>query len=378
MEINIEELSNANEIRICVVGVGGGGCNTINHIVKHGVNPGIRLIAMNTDAQHLKTITAHSKIQLGEKTARGMGVGMQPARGKESAEESYETIKEALKDSHIVFIATGLGGGTGTGATPVVARAAREVGALVISVVTKPFAAEGKKREKQADAGLKELRKEVDTIIVIPNEKLNSIIDQTLGLSESLKIVDDVMSQAVRGIASFIVDDSNGGLNIDYADLETIMTYKGLGLIGIGEKEGEDAAIEAVKEALESPLLDNVSIRGAKGAIVHYSINRAYPGREIQEANAIVQQQLDEDADSKFGWSYDDSLAPNQVKATLVITGFEKEMVQADENQAVAAQRPIAVGENPRPFIPTRNGGNDSYNEGYPEDYPIFMRNQVD
>ena len=334
MEINIEELHNTSEVRISVVGVGGGGCNTINHIIKHGVPSAIKLVSLNTDAKALQTITAHSKIQLGEKTTRGFGAGMDPEIGRKSAEESYEIIKDELRDSNIVLIATGLGGGTGTGASPVVARAAKEIGALTIAVVTKPFGYEGKVRERFAEEGLRELKKEVDTFIVIPNEKLLSIIDKSLGMRDSLKVVDDVMAQAVRGIASFILDESGEGLNIDFADLNTVMSFKGLGLIGIGEKNGEDSAVEAVKEAIESPLFDNVSIKGAKGAIIHYMINEKYPTQEIATANAIVQQQLDENAFLKQGWTWDNSLEPNQVKVTLVITGFEKEVLQTIEQEA--------------------------------------------
>ena len=269
MEISIDEIHNTSDVQISVVGVGGGGCNTINHIIKHGVDSRIKLISLNTDAKALQTITAHSKIQLGEKTTRGFGAGMDPEIGRKSAEESYEQIKDELRGSNIVLIATGLGGGTGTGASPVVARAAKEVGALTIAVVTKPFAYEGKVRERAAEDGLRELKKEVDTYIVIPNEKLLSIIDKSLGMKDALKVVDDVMAQAVRGIASFILKDSGEGMNIDFADLTKVMLFKGLGLIGIGEKDGEDSAVEAVKEAIESPLFDNVSIKGAKGAIIH-------------------------------------------------------------------------------------------------------------
>ena len=388
MEVSIEEVHNTNEVRISVVGVGGGGCNTINHIIKHGVHSAIKLVALNTDAKALQTITAHSKIKLGEKTTRGFGAGMDPEIGRKSAEESYEEVKDELRDSNIVLIATGLGGGTGTGASPVIARAAKEIGALTIAVVTKPFAAEGKNREKAAEEGLKELKKEVDTFIVIPNEKLLSIIDKSLGAMDSLKIVDDVMAQAVRGVASFILNDNNGGLNIDFADLNTVMKFKGLGLIGIGEKNGEDSAVEAVKEAIESPLFDNVSIKGAKGAIIHYMINEKYPMQEMAAANEIVQQQLDEDAFCKYGWTWDNSLEPNQVKVTLVITGFEKEVLQTKDLDTEYSPRPkensvsnsspmILVGSGRN--IRMVSGGTRNYPiEGDDIDIPVFVLNQQD
>lgn len=388
MEVNIEEIHNTSEVRIAVVGVGGGGCNTINHIIKHGVNSAIKLISLNTDAKALQTITAHSKIQLGEKTTRGFGAGMDPEVGRKSAEESYEQIKDELRESNIVLIATGLGGGTGTGASPIVARAAKEIGALTIAVVTKPFAYEGKMREKAAEEGLRELKKEVDTFIMIPNEKLLSIIDKSLGLRDSLKVVDDVMAQAVRGVASFILDNNSDGLNIDFADLNTVMAFKGLGLIGIGEKDGEDSAVEAVKEAIESPLFDNVSIKGAKGAIIHYTINEKYPTHEIATANAIVQQQLDENAFCKQGWSWDNSLEPTQVKVTLVITGFEREIMQTENTpEQSIAQTPNSTGGSMGWGVRNQGGRNGiavggtrnitvSFDDDI--DFPPFLRQQQD
>lgn len=385
MEINIEEVHNTSEVRISVVGVGGGGCNTINHIIKHGVHSAIKLISLNTDAKALQTITAHSKIQLGEKTTRGFGAGMDPEIGRKSAEESIEQIKDELRGSNIVLIATGLGGGTGTGASPVVAKAAKDIGALTIAVVTKPFGYEGKVRERFAEEGLKELKKEVDTFIVIPNEKLLSIIDKSLGMRDSLKVVDDVMAQAVRGIASFILDESGEGLNIDFADLNTVMSFKGLGLIGIGEKNGEDSAVEAVKEAIESPLFDNVSIKGAKGAIIHYMINEKYPTQEIATANAIVQQQLDENAFLKQGWTWDNSLEPNQVKVTLVITGFEKEVLQTIEQEAEYSlpQEPSTSNSGAINLRGGRqrmvaNGTRNYPVDGDDIDAPVFFLNQQD
>ena len=395
MEVNIEEIHSTSEVRIAAVGVGGGGCNTINHLIKHGVEREIKLISLNTDAKALQTITAHSKIQLGEKTTRGFGAGMDPEIGRKSAEESYEQIKDELQGMNIVLIATGLGGGTGTGASPVVARAAKEVGALTIAVVTKPFVYEGKVRERAAEDGLRELKKEVDTYIVIPNEKLLSIIDKSLGMKDALKVVDDVMAQAVRGIASFILKDSGEGMNIDCADLTKVMLFKGLGLIGIGEKDGEDSAVEAVKEAIESPLFDNVSIKGAKGAIIHYIVNEKYPLQEMTTANAIVQQQLDENAFVKHGWSWDNSLEPSQVKVTLVITGFEKEVlpnIEPTQDYSVAPATPTTpdtrnsanISDNSMGWAKYKNNkmivcGTRNYPvDGDDIDSPIFLLHQQD
>lgn len=384
MEINIEELQRANEIKITVAGVGGGGSNTINHLSTHGVHKSINLIALNTDAQHLNTVESHSKIQLGEKTTKGLGAGMMPEIGRKSAEESYEIIKESFRDSNIVFVATGLGGGTGTGATPIIARAAKEAGALTIAVVTKPFRFEGKQREKVAEEGLRELKEEVDSIIVIPNEKLLATVSKALGMKDSLKLVDNVLSQAVNGISALILNNSNGGLNADYADLAKIMEFKGLALIGIGDKEGEDSAMEAVKEAIESPLLDNISIKGAKGAIVYFETNEQYPLSMLNDAGEVVQQQIDSDAWFKIAWSFNNDIAPNQVKVTLVVTGFEKEIlhkdtpIESNNNSNITMK---SVKSNPTIALKKVSGLPESLfdNQDVQDlDYPAFLRNQRD
>lgn len=381
MEINIEELHHANEVKITVVGVGGGGCNTVNHIIQHGVDGDIKLVSMNTEAKALKSVTAHSKIQLGENTTRGFGAGMDPKVGRASAEESHDIILEELKDSHIVLVTTGLGGGTGTGAAPVIAKIAREeVKALTIAVITKPFGYEGAMRAKVAEEGLKDIREAVDVFIMIPNEKLGSVVDKGLGFKDSFKIVNDVTAQAIKGIASFILNGNGDGISIDFADLNTIMKFKGLGLIGIGEKDGEDSAVEAVKEALESPLLDNVSINGAKGAIVYYEINEKYPFHKLQEANYIVQQQVDKDAFLKIGHMWNNELSPTQIKVTLVITGFEKGIVQTNaENKEEAKETENAKIPNIRRLKLAVGGGTRNSGADYSEiDTPIFLREQQD
>lgn len=381
MEINIEELHHANEVKITVVGVGGGGCNTVNHIIQHGVDGDIKLVSMNTEAKALKSVTAHSKIQLGENTTRGFGAGMDPKVGRASAEESHDIILEELKDSHIVLVTTGLGGGTGTGAAPVIAKIAREeVKALTIAVITKPFGYEGAMRAKVAEEGLKDIREAVDVFIMIPNEKLGSVVDKGLGFKDSFKIVNDVTAQAIKGIASFILNGNGDGISIDFADLNTIMKFKGLGLIGIGEKDGEDSAVEAVKEALESPLLDNVSINGAKGAIVYYEINEKYPFHKLQEANYIVQQQVDKDAFLKIGHMWNNELSPTQIKVTLVITGFEKGIVQTNaENKEEAKEAENAKIPNIRRLKLAVGGGTRNSGADYSEiDTPIFLREQQD
>ncbi len=276
-------------------------------------------IALDTDKMVLLNSVADNKIQLGEKTTQGFGAGMDAELGAKSAKESYDAIKDVLKDSNIVLITAGLGGGTGTGASPIVAQIAKEIGALSIAVVTTPFEIEGKARGRIAQNGLDELKNAVDSLFVLPNEKLLSIIDKSLGAKDTLTILDSILAKTLLGLANIVSSDD--GLSIDFADLDIVLKQKGLGLIGVGEKDGADSAVNAIKEAMKSPLCG--SFEGAKCAIIHYRINEKYPVQEIATANAIVQQQLDEDAFCKVGWSFDNSLKPNQVKATLIITGLK-------------------------------------------------------
>ena len=279
-------------------------------------------IALDTDKMALLNNIVDSNILLGEKTTQGFGAGMNPELGKKSAEESYEAIKSALHDSNIVLITAGLGGGTGTGALPIVARIAKEIGALTIAVATMPFACEGRAREKIAQNGLDEIKNVVDSFFVLPNEKLLSTIDKSMAACDTLKIIDSTMAKALLGLAN-ILSDNNGGLNIDFADLRIAMENKGFGFIGVGDKDGEDSAVEAIKEAMQSPLFDSTKTRGAKCAIIHYTINENYPPQEMAMANEIVQQQLDEDAFCKYGWTWDNTLKPSQLKVTLIITGLK-------------------------------------------------------
>lgn len=381
MEINIEELHQANSIKITAVGVGGGGSNTINHLSIHGVHSNINLIALNTDKQHLDSTESHHKILIGEKVTRGFGAGMDPVIGRKSAEESYDQIKDALKNSNIIFIATGFGGGTGTGAAPVVARAAKEVGALTIAVVTKPFKFEGQNKQAVAEEGLRELKENVDAIIVIPNEKLLATVHKQLGAKDSFKLVDNVLAQAVNGISSIILNSSNGGINADYADLVKIMEFKGLALIGIGDQSGETSAMDAVREASESPLLDNISVKGAKGAIIYFEINENYPINMINEAAEIIQQQLDSTALYKVALAYNNQLADDQIKVTLVVTGFEKEVVVKENpeanNNVTIKQSVSSQGIKLRRVSGSNESLFDIHDLG-DLDSPSFLRNQRD
>ncbi len=365
--------------KIKVIGVGGGGGNMIDHMIAQGVGE-IELIAANTDAQALDASLADTKIQLGERKTRGLGAGMKPEVGKNAALESFEDLKESLEGSDIVFIATGMGGGTGTGATPVVAQAAREVGALTVSVVTKPFAFEGRKRSKLAEAGIEDLKHESDSIVVIPNDKLLSIVDKNLGIKESFKLVDDILARAVGGMSAVVLSHGVNDINLDFADVQTVMSHKGMAILGVGEAEGDDAAVEAVKNAIESPLLDNLSINGAMGVLVHFHINPNFPLTQIQAAMEVIYDSADEEADVIFGTTTNESFAENEVKITIVATGFDaKEEITPINTvtpnvieDVTPAQQPTRVAQR------KKISGGGEYIDSTDLDYPTFLRRQMD
>ncbi len=357
--------------RIVAVGVGGGGGNMIGHMLKEGIS-GIELIIANTDAQVLDQSAAATKIQLGAQLTKGLGAGMKPAVGKDSALESYDSLREALSGADIVFIAAGLGGGTGTGAAPVIASIAKELGALTISVVTKPFMFEGRKRMKLAEEGLVELKESSDSIVVIPNDKLLSIVDRKLGMKDSFKIVDSVLAQAVSGTSGVILASGDNDINLDFADLQTVMSHRGMALMGVGEHQGENAAYEAIKAAIESPLLDNMSINGAMGVLVHFNMHPDFPMMELNEAMNVVHDSADEDADVIFGTSSDETLDVDFVRITLVATGFEQEE-KKETPKAVNAEAEV----KPQIRRPRLVVGGDAMHEDY-LDVPTYMRQQKD
>ncbi|CAI6151026.1 MAG: Cell division protein FtsZ [uncultured Sulfurimonas sp.] len=367
----VEEASNVTGARIIAVGVGGGGGNMIGHMLKEGVT-GIEMILVNTDAQVLSEDSAASKIQIGAKLTKGLGAGMKPEVGKDSALENYDEIRASLEGADIVFISAGLGGGTGTGAAPIVAKIAKEVGALTIAVVTKPFTFEGKKRLKLAEQGLEELKKESDSIVVIPNDKLLSIIDRKLGLKDSFKIVDGVLAQAVSGTSGVILSNGDNDINLDFADLRTVMDHKGMALMGVGEHEGENAAYEAIKAAIESPLLDNMSINGALGVLVHFNIHPDFPIMEMYEAMNVINESADDEADIIMGTSTNTDLPVNYVKITIVATGFEKE-VETTNNPEFVSETPSMPRAKVRPRLVVGGDLNADY-----LDIPAYMRQQQD
>ena len=372
-DFKVEEAKQVVGASIKVVGVGGGGGNMINHMINEGIS-GIDLIVANTDAQALNASLAPTKIQLGEKKTKGLGSGMKPEIGRESALESYEEIRSALENADIVFIASGFGGGTGTGAAPIIAQAAKEVGALTVSVITKPFMFEGKRRAKLAEEGLKELKKESDSIVVIPNDKLLSIIDKNLGIKDSFKIVDNILSRAVGGMSSVVLSYGNNDINLDFADVQTVMSHRGMALLGVGEFEGEDAAVEAMKNAIESPLLDNMSINGALGVLVHFNIHPNCPLSQISDAMGIVYDNADEDAHVIFGTTTDENMPENKVKITIVATGFESEK---EKQESLNLVDPITEARKKR-INELRKVSGGYEGQGDLLDIPTFLRNQMD
>jgi len=366
--------------KIKVIGVGGGGGNMINHMIDKGVE-GIDLIAANTDAQALESSNASTKIRLGDRVTKGLGAGMKPEIGKNAATESFNDLTDTLEGADMVFIASGFGGGTGTGAAPVVAQAAKEVGALTISIVTKPFGFEGRKRSRLADAGIEELKKESDSIVIIPNDKLLSIVDKDLGIKDSFKLVDDILSRAVSGMSAVVLSSGVNDINVDFADVQTIMSHKGMAILGVGEAEGVDSAVEAVKNAIESPLLDNLSINGAMGVLVHFHMHPDFPLTQIQNAMDIIYDSAHEEADVIFGTTTDESIDNNSVKITIVATGFQSAEVKttpAAANLADAVAPDTTKTNIDMPSFGRKVSGGGYILEDDDLDYPTFLRRQMD
>ncbi|PAF48562.1 cell division protein FtsZ [Helicobacter sp. 12S02634-8] len=376
LNIDIQEVHTTGGARIVAVGVGGGGSNMIAHLIASGTHKDITLAAANTDLQHLQSSPAELKIKLGEKLTKGLGAGMLPEVGMQAAQESFEAIKEILSGSDIVFISAGMGGGTGTGAAPIIAQIAKEVGALTISVVSKPFKFEGRKRAKIAEEGIKELKKVSDTIVVIPNDKLLSVISKSAGIKDSFKEVDNILARAVNGISGVILNHGENDINVDFADVRTVMSHKGLALMGTGEAIGENAALEAVKNAIESPLFDNLSINGAMGVLVNFELNPQYPLFEINEAMSLVEEATSQgEADIVFGTMTGADFPLDEVRVTVIATGFEKEVI--NNSKDTSPTEPVSrVHQVSLDAIKIVSNGED-FRE-YNLDIPTFMRNQKD
>jgi cell division protein FtsZ len=322
--------------RIKVVGVGGGGSNAVNRMVQAGLD-GVEFIVANTDLQALKLNSAPNKIQIGAKLTKGLGAGADPNVGRQAALEDTEKLIEALDGADMVFVTTGLGGGTGTGAAPVIASLASELGALTIAVVTKPFKFEGRKRQTQAERGLEELRDCVDTVITIPNERLLATIARTTSLNDAFTSADDVLRQAIQGISDLILVP--GLINLDFADVKTIMAGMGIAIMGTGTSEGDDRAMLAASAAISSPLLEDASVKGARGVIINVTGGLDLSLIEVSEASAVIQEAAHEDANIIFGAVVDPKME-GRVKITVIATGFDRAAV---EKQTVAATAPTPV-----------------------------------
>ncbi|MCM2282674.1 MAG: cell division protein FtsZ [Bdellovibrionaceae bacterium] len=319
---------------IKVVGIGGGGNNAVTTMIEGGLT-GVEFIVANTDRQALAAHKASNKVQLGRELTRGLGAGANPEIGKRAAIESYNDIVEALEGADMVFVTAGMGGGTGTGGAPIVAKIARELGALTIGVVTRPFGFEGKKRMRHADGGISELKENVDTLIVIPNQKLLTISNDKTPLIETFKRADDVLLQAVKGISDLI--NIRGLINLDFADIRTVMSSKGMAIMGAGRATGENRAVEAATAAISSPLLENISIDGATGIILNVTGGPDLSLAEVNEASTLITEAAHEDAEIIFGAVIDETMG-DEVRVTVIATGFGLDAAQASRDQYAQMQ----------------------------------------
>ncbi len=323
------------QARIKVIGVGGSGGNAINTMIHFGLE-GVEFISVNTDVQALNSNAAAEKVAIGSGITRGLGAGADPERGRKAALEDVTRLKELISGADMVFVTAGMGGGTGTGAAPVIAQLAREEGALTVGVVTKPFGFEGRQRLRRADQGIQMLTEHVDTLITIPNEKLMSIADDELTFVEAFRKADEVLYQAVRGISDLITLD--GIVNVDFADVRTVMSAMGRALMGTGMAKGEGRARLAAEQAIASPLLDDISVDGATGVLINVVGGPEMKMREIQEAASLIQEQAHEDANIIFGASIDENMG-DAIKVTVIATGFGQAEVEAPMEIAQVARR---------------------------------------
>jgi cell division protein FtsZ len=367
--------------KIKVVGVGGGGCNAINTMIECAPD-GVEFVAANTDAQALGLSKAHTRLQIGAHLTRGLGAGANPQVGRDAALEDVEKIREILQGADMVFVTAGMGGGTGTGAAPVISEVARGMGCLTVAVVTKPFQFEGGKRIRQADDGLKELRKVCDTLIVIPNQRLLGVVDRNTPLVLAFQVVDDVLRQAVQGIADLIVVP--GLVNVDFADVRTVMSHMGRAVMGMGVSKGEKRAVQAAYQAISSPLLEDTSIQGAKGVLINISGGPDLTLYDVTEASTIIQEAADPEANIIFGSVIHERLE-DEVRVTVIATGFEPESPSSAldglPNEVVAKTQPVKETSSrllDRPaYLRKVSALESAGKKGYTEDewdVPTFLR----
>ncbi len=352
-----QDLENSNFAQIRVVGVGGAGCNAVNRMVQYGLR-GVEFIAVNTDKQALAMSAGQKKIQIGEKLTKGLGAGADPEIGKKAAEESLDLIEDALRGSDMVFITAGMGGGTGTGAAAIIAKAAKDLGILTVGVVTKPFTFEGRVRMRNAEAGIAQLKPAVDTLITIPNDKLISLVGKA-SLPDALRVADDVLRQGIQGISDLIAVPAM--INLDFADVKTIMKEKGLAHMGIGSAVGEKRASEAARQAVESPLLET-SINGARGILMNITGGTDLSLLEVNEAAEIIAETADPDANIIFGADIDESMG-DALRITVIATGFE---------QPDAANAEPQLGSAPRRTYPTPGVSSEPRSYSAPQPSPVI------
>ena len=354
--------------KIIVIGVGGGGSNAVNRMIEAGIK-GVQFIVVNTDVQALNDSRAPIKIQLGSELTRGLGAGANPTIGRQAAIEDTEKIMDVLEGADMVFVTTGLGGGTGTGAAPVIAALAIELGALTVAVVTKPFTVEGKKRMRQAEEGLAELRGCVDTIITIPNSKLKEV-EEKISIMEAFRRADDILLQAVQGISNLITVP--GIINLDFADVKSVMQGMGVALMGIGHGSGDGAAIKAMKAAIDSKLLEENSIKGARGALINITGSKDMPLDEIEDAISLIHEEADEEANIIFGTVFDESME-DSVKITVIATGFDnKSKMKMPQTPLMEATHAVASHAPAPGYNPSDVKKDEDIN------VPTFIRRQAD
>ncbi len=361
-----------SKAQIRVIGVGGGGGNAVNNMIQCGMT-GVDFVAVNTDAQDLERSLAPRRFQLGNSLTKGLGAGADPEVGREAALEDRERLAELVVGSDMVFITAGMGGGTGTGAAPVIAQVAREIGALTVACVTRPFHFEGRRRRKQAEEGVESLRNCVDTLITIPNQRLISMATERTTMAEAFSLADKVLYEAVKGVSDLI--NFQGIVNVDFADVRTIMANKGLALMGVGFGTGEHRTVEAAQKAISSPLLDDVSIAGATSVLINITGSSDLTMFEINEASTMIQEEAHEDANVIWGWVIDETMQ-DEARVTVIATGFDNSYLQATPSIESRA-RSAANGSRRNGRSTTLSNPPALVSGLNPDDYdiPTFFRN---
>ena len=365
----IEEEDLLEGASIKVIGVGGGGGNAVNTMIASDLT-GVEFIAMNTDAQDLRRSLAPKRFQLGSQLTKGLGAGANPEIGREAALEDRDRVAELVAGADMVFVTAGMGGGTGTGAAPIIAQVARECGALTVGVVTRPFFFEGKRRRRQAEEGLEALTSNVDTLITIPNQRLVAMASERTSMKEAFRMADEVLLQAVKGVSDLI--NFQGMVNVDFADVRTVMGGKGVALMGVGIASGEHKTVEAAQRAISSPLLDDVSIVGATSVLINITGNSNLTMYEMHEASSLIQEEAHEDAEVIWGWVVDDTME-DEARVTVIATGFEqtRQMLQPQSIERRVNERVIR-GAGSRGRGRELHSGIDRMYEDY--DIPTFFK----